>query len=170
MGNCTVSMTDNQSVTASFTLCSAEVCNGLDDDCDGQIDEDAVCTAAFLDISTRGRVGTGDNVMIGGFIIEHEPMTVLIRAIAPSLALPPFSVPGVLANPMLQLFAGPTQIATNDNWAADANALNIPVGLRPSNSSEAALLVTLNPGAYTGIVSGVGGTTGVALVEVIALR
>ncbi|MBI3245576.1 MAG: hypothetical protein HYZ50_03595 [Deltaproteobacteria bacterium] len=93
-----------------------------------------------------------------------------LRAIGPSLALPPFNVPGVLANPLLQLFSGPTQIAINDSWQTDANSSNIPVGLRPSNSLEAALLVTLNPGVYTGIVSGVGGTTGVALVEVIAIR
>ncbi|MBI3250111.1 MAG: hypothetical protein HYZ50_26755 [Deltaproteobacteria bacterium] len=124
---------------------------------------------SFLDISTRGLVGTGDNVMIGGFIIEDGPMTVLIRAIGPSLSN--FGVSGVLANPFLQLFDGTlTQIAFNDSWQTDANSANIPVGLQPSNSVEAALLVTLNPGAYTAIVSGVGGTTGVALVEVIAIR
>lgn len=123
----------------------------------------------FLDISTRGFVDTGDKVMIGGFIIEDAPMTVLIRAVAPSLALPPFSVPGTLANPFLQLFSGATQIAFNDNWASDPNAGNIPVGLPPTNSLESALLVTLNPGPYTAIMSGVGGGTGVGLVEVIKI-
>ncbi|MBI3250110.1 MAG: hypothetical protein HYZ50_26750 [Deltaproteobacteria bacterium] len=122
----------------------------------------------FLDISTRGLVGTGDGVMIGGFIVEDESMTVLIRAIGPSLSN--FGVSGVLANPMLQLFDGsPALITSNDNWQSGANASLIPTGLQPTNTAESALLVALPPGAYTGIVSGVSNTTGVGLVEVIKM-
>lgn len=123
----------------------------------------------FLDIATRGLVGTGDNVLIGGFIIEEGPMTVLIRATGPSLTQ--FGVQGVLADPLLQLFDGNQALITsNDSWQTDANSANIPVGLQPSNSLEAALLVILNPGAYTGVVRGVGDTTGVGLIEVIAIN
>lgn len=123
----------------------------------------------FLDISTRGLVGTGDEVMIGGFIIENESMTVLLRAIGPSLALPPFNVSGTLANPTLDLFAGQIVIGSNDNWQSEANASLIPAGLQPTNTAESALLVALPPGAYTGIVRGVSNTTGVGLVEVIKM-
>ena len=130
--------------------------------------------ATLTNISTRGLVQTGDNVMIGGFIIGGDtPKRVLVRAIGPSLAA--FGVPGVLADPTLQLFSGPTAIAENNDWqtplplcgpacgtAADITA----TGLAPGAPLEAALLITLDPGAYTAIVSGVGGTTGVGLVEV----
>jgi hypothetical protein len=131
----------------------------------------------LANISTRAPVQTGDNVMIGGFIIGGDtPKTVLVRVIGPSLAT--FGVPGALANPTLRLFSGQTAIAENDNWQvalplcqqtghtcgspADITA----TGLAPTASLEAAVLITLNPGPYTAIVSGVGGTTGVGLIEV----
>ena len=133
----------------------------------------------LVNLSTRARVQTGDNVLIGGLIIEGSaPKTVLVRAIGPSLGVPPFNVPGVLANPILQLFAGPTPIAENDDWqislplclqsghtCGDPAAI-IATGLAPSSPQEAVILITLAPGGYTAIVSGVGGTTGVGLVEV----
>jgi hypothetical protein len=115
--------------------------------------------------------------MIGGFIIEGPtPKTVLVRAIGPSLAN--FNVPGALANPVLQLFSGQTPIAENNDWqvalplcqqsghtCGDAAAI-AATGSAPSHPLEAAILITLPPGPYTAIVSGVGGTTGVGLVEV----
>jgi hypothetical protein len=106
--------------------------------------------------------------MIGGFIIQGSaPQTVLIRARGPSLAQA--GVPGVLPNPMLQLFSGQTVIASNDNWQTNANAAAITgTGLAPSDALESAILMTLNPGAYTAIVSGAGGATGVGIVEVFA--
>src|SRR5712691_12189171 len=67
----------------------------------------------LVNLSTRGFVGTGDNVLIGGFIIEGSPTTVLVRAPGPSLSA--FGVPGVLANPTLELFSGQTSIAFNDD-------------------------------------------------------
>jgi hypothetical protein len=134
-------------------------------------------TSDLTNISTRGRVETGANVMIGGFIIEGDtPKTVLVRAVGPSLT--DFGVPGVLANPTLTLFSGQTPIAENDDWqvslprcqtsghtCGDAAAI-AATGSAPSHPLEAALLITLPPGPYTAIVSGVGGTTGVGLVEV----
>ena len=123
----------------------------------------------FVNISTRGFVGAGDNAMIGGFIIEDAPMTVLIRAVGPSLALPPFNVSGVLANPTVQLVDGPATIGFNDNWQQATNWLSIPEGLRPTNNLESAILMELSPGAYTAIVRGVSDTTGIGLVEVIKI-
>jgi hypothetical protein len=115
--------------------------------------------------------------MIGGFIIGGDtPKTVLVRAIGPSLAS--FGVPGVLANPVLQLFSGQTPIAENDDWETplplcqqSGHTCGTPAditatGLAPSASLEAAILITLPPGPYTAIVSGFGGATGVGLVEV----
>jgi hypothetical protein len=121
---------------------------------------------SLVNIATRGKVGSGDNVLIAGFIIQGSgPQQVVVRARGPSLAAQ--GVPGVLANPQLQLFAGPTPIASNDNWQQATNAADIQSsGFAPSDPNESAILVTLNPGAYTAIVSGVAGTTGVAIVEV----
>jgi hypothetical protein len=127
---------------------------------------DEASRAPLLNISTRGLVGTGQDVLIGGFIIEgNAPQKVVIRARGPSLAQ--HAVPGVLANPVLQLFSGQQPIATNDNWQDAANAAAIQSsGFAPADALESAIFVTLSPGAYTAIVTGAGGTTGVAIVEV----
>jgi len=120
----------------------------------------------LANIATRGRVLTGEDVMIGGFIIQGSgPQNVVVRARGPSLSAT--GVPNVLANPMLQLFSGQTQIGINDNWQDAANAAQIQAsGFAPADPLEAAILSTLQPGAYTAIVTGAGGTTGVAIVEV----
>ena len=120
-------------------------------------------------ISTRGDVGTGDNVMIGGLIISgSQSKTVLIRAIGPSLAN--FDVPGPLLDPVLQIFSGQALVDSNDNWQTHANASNVPQNLQPTDPNESAILVTLLPGAYTAIVSGAGGSTGIGLVEVFEVQ
>jgi len=127
--------------------------------------------------STRGAVLTGDNVMIAGFIISGEsPKTMLIRARGPTLA--DLGVPHVMHDPFLRLYSGQTVIAQNDNWRDTQEQAIMTTGLDPCQpfqlggamptdcSRESAILATLNPGAYTGIVSGVAGETGVGLVEV----
>jgi hypothetical protein len=122
--------------------------------------------ATLANISTRLQVLTGDDVMIGGFVIEGTaPKTVVVRARGPSLSA--FGVADVLANPMLELYSGQTRIALNDDFGAAANASQLQAsGFAPSHAREAAILVTLAPGAYTAIVSGSGGGTGVGLMEV----
>ena len=122
----------------------------------------------LVNISTRSRVLTGNDVMIGGFIIQGDgPQTVIVRARGPSLAAA--GVPGVLANPVLQLFSGATQIAVNDNWQESPSAVAIQsAGFAPASALESAIRITLGPGAYTAIVTGAGGTTGVGIVEVFA--
>jgi hypothetical protein len=125
-------------------------------------------SARLSNVSTRGHVLTGDNVMIGGFIIQGQgPQMVLVRARGPSLEQA--GVPSVLANPQLQIFSGQTPIAYNDNWQ-DSNAAAIAAtGYAPPHALESAILITLQPGGYTGIVTGVGGATGNAIVEVFTV-
>ena len=124
----------------------------------------------LVNISTRGQVLTGDNVMIGGFIIQGTSnQTVLIRAVGPNLAN--YGLTGVLADPMLELHRSSDNsiIATNDNWQTASNAAAIAAtGLAPVSPLESAILITLQPGAYTAIVSGANGGTGVGIVEVFA--
>ncbi len=128
---------------------------------------DALPPATFGNISTRSRVGIGDNVLIGGFMITGtQPKKVLLRAIGPSL-----SVPGALVDPVLELH-GPTgaTITTNDNWkeSPDRQAI-IESTIPPSDDAEAAVIAALDPGAYTAIVKGKKNGTGVALVEIYDL-
>jgi hypothetical protein len=108
-------------------------------------------------------VETGDNVLIGGFIITGTETTrVMLRAIGPSLPLA-----GVLPDPSLELHgdAG-VLLASNDNWINAPNKQEIMDSrLFPSNDLESAILISLDPGPYTAIVRGVNDTTGVALVE-----
>lgn len=119
-------------------------------------------------ISTRVAVQTGDNVLIGGFIITGtDPKNVVIRGIGPSLSN--FGIANPLQDPTLELHNSNSVIASNDDWQTAANASQIPASLQPADSRESAILITLQPGSYTAIVSGKNGTTGVGLVEVYDL-
>jgi hypothetical protein len=123
-----------------------------------------------INLSTRMRVQTGDNVGIGGFIIAgNAPKKVLVRAIGPSLNR--FGITDPLADPVLELH-GPGAFATitNNNWRDTQENEIQATGIPPSNDFESAILVTLTPGAYTAIAQGNGNATGVALVEVYDLN
>lgn len=123
--------------------------------------------ALLANISTRLAAQTGENVLIAGFIVTgSKPKKVMVRAIGPSLP-----VAGKLIDPQLELHnAAGAIIAKNDNWSEAANKQAIiDSTIPPTAEKEAAILTTLNPGAYTAIVSGVNGTTGVALAEVYDL-
>jgi hypothetical protein len=141
--------------------------------------------AQAVNLSTRMRVQTGDNVGIGGFIItgvlpraeinipagSTSPKHVLIRAIGPSLT--GLGVPGALADPVLELHGpGTFSTITNNNWRDDPiqEALIIASGIPPTSNLESAIDATLNPGSYTAVVRGNNDTTGVALVEVYDLN
>jgi|GEM_PF-1358566 len=125
-----------------------------------------------VNLSTRAQVGLDGNVLIAGFIINGTtPKKMLIRAVGPTLTQ--FNVDGVLANPFLRITnaAGDT-IASNDDWGitsnlAELNAAQSQTGAFPlqKDSKDAALVATLQPGAYTAVISGVNGTVGVALAE-----
>jgi hypothetical protein len=128
-------------------------------------------TAESLNMSTRLAVGTGDNVLIGGFIIRgNVPKTVLLRAIGPSLANANPPVPNVLADPVLELHEPDGSIAINNNWKDSQEQAISDTGIPPTNDLYAALLETLAPGAYTAIVSGNDNGTGVALIEAYDLQ
>ena len=125
-------------------------------------------SASLVNISTRGLVQTGDNVLIGGFVVSGTTAKqVLVRAIGPTLAN--FGVPDPLQDPVLDLHNANTSIALNDDWQMDPNSGKIPTNLRPGDSRESAILTTLQPGSYTAIVSGKNGTSGVGLVEVYSM-
>ncbi len=127
-------------------------------------------SSKLVNISTRGSVGTGQNVMIGGVILlGPDPTRILFRAIGPSLL--GAGVPSPLADPQLELFdAEGTRIATNNNWRDSQETAIQGTGAAPTDNAEAAILADLFPGNYTGVVSGVNGGTGNALIEAYYLQ
>jgi hypothetical protein len=129
-------------------------------------DMDHAERAKLVNISTRGFVQTGEDVMIGGWIITgNHPARLLVRALGPSLAR--FGVPGVLTDPVLELYDGNGHILfSNDNWQDRQRNEIQATGLAPPDPREPALLVTLPPGRYTAIVRGKHLLTGQALIEV----
>ncbi len=121
---------------------------------------------ALVNLSTRAFVGTGDNVLIGGFIVTgSDDVQVVLRGIGPSLP-----VAGTLPNPKIELRdVSGALIASNDDWMNGANKdAIIALGLAPNNDAESAILAELAPGAYTTIMSDAGGATGNGLVELFA--
>ena len=121
----------------------------------------------LANISTRALVGTGANVLIGGFIVTGtESKPVIIRGIGPSLPLP-----GKMLDPTLELHAASgAMIGFNDNWGQSADSAAIAQsGVAPADANESAILMTLAPGSYTVVLAGANQTTGTAVVEVYDL-
>ena len=133
-------------------------------------DLDPAANSKLGNIATRGFVDTGDNVMIGGFIITGSGQKrVIVRAIGPSLAQRGITNP--LLDPTLELHNGNgAVIAFNDNWRDTQEAEIQAAGLAPVNNLESAIVQMLAPGSYTAIVRGKNNTIGVALVEVYGLN
>ncbi|HEX8076765.1 MAG TPA: PQQ-dependent sugar dehydrogenase, partial [Chthoniobacterales bacterium] len=122
-----------------------------------------------LNVSVRARVGTGNDVLISGFINQGTaPKKVILRGLGPSLQQS--GVTGALPDPVLELHgSNGAVLATNNNWRDNSAADQLDITnnqLAPPNDLESALVSTLNPGSYTAILSGQGNTTGVGLVEV----
>jgi hypothetical protein len=132
-------------------------------------DLDLGADSKLANISTRGFVQTGDNVLIAGTIVVGQTsQKVIVRAIGPSL---PF--PGKMENPTLELRdSNATLIAANDNWRSDQQTEIIATTIPPTNDLESAIVITLpsNSASYTAIVRGVNDATGIAVVEVYALN
>ena len=121
-------------------------------------------------ISTRGHVGLGDDVLIGGFIVSgHDSKSILVRALGPSLGASGDLT--LLADPSVELHDSDGQlIASNDNWnSGDQMSDIIATGIPPSDSREAALIATVAPGDYTAVVKGTNGSQGIGLVEIYDL-
>ena len=131
-------------------------------DLDGNFDP------SLANISTRGDVGTGDGVLIGGLIVRSAKK-ILLRALGPELAK--HDVVGTLQDPTLELHdTNGALLVNNDDWESAPNRIDIEAtGLAPSNDQESAILFIPTPGNYTAIVRGAGGSTGIALIEAYVL-
>ncbi len=123
-------------------------------------------SGTIANIATRGKVGSGDGVMIGGFIIGgDQPAQVVVRAVGPSLERA--GITGALSDPVLELYnSAGSRIFQNDDWRAEQESQIEASGLAPADDREAAITATLPPGNYTAIVRGAARASGVALVEV----
>ncbi|MBI5768611.1 MAG: hypothetical protein HZA93_12505 [Verrucomicrobia bacterium] len=137
-------------------------------------------TPRLVNVSARTQVGTGDNILIAGFAVGGQSsVRVLIRAVGPTLGT--FGVGGALLDPKLEIYSGSTKINENDNWGSPASGAAGTAELKAAftsvaafafandTSRDAALVATLAPGTYTAQISGIGNTTGVALVEIYEL-
>ena len=130
----------------------------------------------LMNISTRALIGTGENVLIGGFIVQgSQPATVILRALGYSLR--EVGIGGALRDPTITVYNSNRQVvATNDDWFTSANASTIAsYSFDPHSSTESALYLTLNPGVYTAIVqsfsdSSTPATSGIGLFELYDLR
>ena len=125
--------------------------------------------ARLLNLSTRGFVGTNEQVLIGGVIVRSGSNQLILRALGPELA--DRNVGGVLSDPTIELHdADGTVIASNDDWKSDPNHAAIAnLGLAPLDPQESALMLSPGIGSYTAVVSGADETTGVALLEAYLL-
>ncbi len=134
-----------------------------------EVDDTESTGSRMSNISTRGRVETGNNIMIGGFIINgSQPTQVLVRALGPSLAK--YGVSGTLSDPTLDLYNGNgSKIFSNDNWKSSQKTQITATSLAPTDDRESAILATLAPGNYTAMVRGAKNAVGVALVEVYSV-
>ena len=125
--------------------------------------------ARLANVSSRGLIGTGDNVLIGGFIAGPQTAAVtrmVFRAIGPSLSA--FGVPQPIQDPMLEIRdRDGNLVASNDDWQTDQKTEIEATGLQPSDTRESAIVLTnFEPGQYTAIVHGKNNTTGIGLVEI----
>jgi hypothetical protein len=165
----TTNANGDASYSATFPVVAANepVITATATDSSGNTSEFSAAFASRLqNISTRMRVLTNDNVLIGGFIITgSDAKNVLIRGLGPSLAAQ--NVSGVLADPTLELHGDASGV--NDNWKDTQQAQIEATGIPPANEAESAIFSTLNPGSYTAVLAGKSGGTGVGLVEVYDL-
>jgi hypothetical protein len=129
---------------------------------------DTSSNSQLVNLSTRGLVQTGDNVLIGGFIVSAQPTKVIVRGIGPSLS----GVDGALQDPTLSLVDGNGAVVkADDDWRTGGQEQEIiDTGVPPSDDRESAVVATLNPGGYTAVVRGKNNTTGIAVVELYALQ
>jgi hypothetical protein len=134
------------------------------------VDEAVDAPVQAVNLSTRGRVGVGDNVLILGFVVEGGPVRLLLRAVGPGLR--DFGVGGVVERPVMRVFRGPASLHFNQGWRtsprfAETTVVARQVGAFPlvDASDDSTVLEWFQPGSYTVQVSGADSTTGIALVE-----
>ncbi|MBA3353677.1 MAG: hypothetical protein H0U23_14870 [Blastocatellia bacterium] len=170
-GQFSVPLLDGRTVSGTFPSPSYGRVIGSFSVSDGTTETASLIRAVpsrLLNISTRGFVGTGEQVLIGGFIIGHGGKTVLMDAKGPSLSAQGVASP--VQATQISLYFGSQLIASNNGWRNSANSGEIAAsGLAPTDDRESALQVALEPGAYTVIVSSADGSTGIGLVEVFGV-
>jgi hypothetical protein len=127
-------------------------------------DLDVAANSRLANISTRGLVESGDNVLIGGIIASKGLTKVVVRAIGPTLSS--FGITNPLLDPTLELFDDSgTPVAINDDWQTSQKSLIEATTLAPNDSRESAIFAALRAGNYTAVVRGKNGATGIAVVE-----
>jgi hypothetical protein len=167
-----IAVVNNGPYTAQITGASNDTGTALAEIYDTQSNLNARLVNASALIMVNGAGGNSGPATIGFVIAGNAPKTVLIRGVGPTLSTT-FGVVGVLANPRITLFSGSTQIATNSNWAVGNNVTQLTYTFAQvgafsltSGSLDAAMINTLQPGSYSVQITGVGNTSGVALLEV----
>jgi hypothetical protein len=131
-------------------------------------DPDPASGSRLAEMSTRGNVRTGDDILIGGFIVLNGPTRVLLRAIGPELTA--FGISNALQNPTLELRDGNgALIEVNDDWKSNNQQEITDTGIPPRDDRESAIVRNLVPGSYTALVRGKNSSTGIALVEIYRL-
>ena len=160
--------TPPQVVTAQMNFTTTPLDTLAQDDVDGiqTLYDVPVTNARFANLSTRGFTGTGDSVLIGGLVVEGSvSKRFYVRVLGPSLT--GFGVVGALSDPTIELFGqGGNLLARNDNWKDTQEAEIRQTGFPPFDDRDCGLIATLPAGAFTGIVSGKNGATGVSIIEV----
>ena len=150
--------------SSAYTAIMRGVSNGTGIGLVEVYDLDQTADSRLANISTRGLVQTGNDVLIGGLIVLGQgPLRAIVRAIGPSLP-----IPGALPDTTLELHdSNGALIAANDNWRSDQLLDIIATTIPPTNDLESAIVRDFAPGSYTATVKGVGNTTGIAIVEAL---
>ncbi len=158
-------------VNTTYTFPSGTTVSPFSNVVNVQVAEGVLTQTRLQNIAARARVQTDDNVLIGGFIIRDLPKRVIIRAIGPSLQSGGNAVQGRMTDPILELYqeGNPVPIGTNDDWQSNQADVQA-TGFAPTDPREAAIVATLNPGSYTGVMYGKNRETGIGLIEIYDLE
>jgi hypothetical protein len=135
-----------------------------------QVAAGVLAPARLQNIAARARIQTGDNLLIGGFIVRDAPKRVIVRAIGPSMQSGGAPVAGRMNDPMMELYqeGNATPIAMNDDWQSNAAEIQA-TGFAPADPRESAIVATLNPGSYTALMYGKANEVGIGLIEIYDL-
>lgn len=157
-------------VRSAFSVGGASLPSAFSNIVTTQVASGVLPPARLQNISSRARILTGDNVLIGGFITRDAPKRVIMRAIGPSMQSGGAAVPGRLTDPTLELYrqGNPAPIAVNDDWQTNKAEIE-QTNLAPTDSRESAIVATLDPDGYTVVMRGKNGETGIGLVEIYDL-
>ncbi|HVF73210.1 MAG TPA: immune inhibitor A domain-containing protein [Chthoniobacterales bacterium] len=157
-------------VRSTFSVGGASLPSAFSNIVTTQVASGVLPPPRLQNISARARVLANDNVLIGGFITRDAPKRVIIRAIGPSLQAGGGAVPGRMTDPTLELYrqGQSVPIAVNDDWQSNKTEVE-QTNLAPTDPKESAIVMTLDPGAYTAVLKGKNGETGIAVAEVYDL-